>query len=266
MENPAEKNAGRFAGFAPLYAQVRPALPVRAAELVTLYLGRQPGLVADMGCGTGLSTYVWAGRCREVVGIEPGAEMLAEARAKAVPGVSFVQAFAHDTGLPDACADAVVCSQSFHWMEPVSTLAEVGRLLVPGGVFAAVDCDWPPLCGVEAELAYARLFASVARAEAETPALRDASVKWPKENHLRSLRESGHFRFVREAVFDSEEACTADRLCGLAFSQGGFQAALKARPDIVGAQAERFCDTLRCLFGADTFPIRFGYRMRIGVK
>ena len=39
------------------------------------------------------------------------------------------QGYAHATGLPDAFADVVVCSQSFHWMEPESTLQEIGRIL-----------------------------------------------------------------------------------------------------------------------------------------
>ena len=42
-----------------------------------------------------------------------------------------------------ASADIVTCSQSFHWMEPEPTLAEIARILRPGGVFAAYDYDWP---------------------------------------------------------------------------------------------------------------------------
>src|SRR5262249_48629656 len=35
-------------------------------------------------------------------------------------------------------------AQSFHWMEPTATLAEIARILRPGGLFAAYDYDWPP--------------------------------------------------------------------------------------------------------------------------
>ena len=35
--------------------------------------------------------------------------------------------------------------QALHWMEPAPTFGEVARLLRPGGVFAALDCDWPPV-------------------------------------------------------------------------------------------------------------------------
>ena len=59
----------------------------------------------------------------------------------------FVDGWSHDTGLPDGCADVVIVSQALHWMEPSSTFEEVGRLLRPAGVFAAMDCDWPPSVG-----------------------------------------------------------------------------------------------------------------------
>src|SRR4051794_19046780 len=51
---------------------------------------------------------------------------------------------AHQTGLPDGCADIVTAAQSLHWMEPTATLAEIARILRPGGLFAAYDYDWPP--------------------------------------------------------------------------------------------------------------------------
>ena len=60
------------------------------------------------------------------------------------PGFSFA------TGLPDASADVVIAVQAMHWMEPVSTLAEVARILRPGGVFASFDADWPPVAGLAA--------------------------------------------------------------------------------------------------------------------
>ena len=36
--------------------------------------------------------------------------------------------------LPDASVDAVVASSSWHWVDLVPALREVGRVLVPGGV------------------------------------------------------------------------------------------------------------------------------------
>ena len=266
MAREDEKNAARFAGFADLYESVRPTMPQHAIGLIKMYLGKTPCRVVDMGCGTGLSTLVWAGHCTEVIGVEPSADMLAVARRKQAPGISFVQAFSHDTGIEPASADTVVCSQSFHWMEPVSTLSEVSRILAPGGVFATVDCDWPPVCGTEAELSYSHLFDAVSRAEAETPALRDASTKWSKDDHLKNIRQSGHFRYARELVFSNTEPCTAERLIALALSQGGLQSVLKSLPGRIQPEIDCFRETVATIYGAEPFHVDFGYRMRIGIK
>ena len=261
-----EKNAQRFMGFAQLYELARPQMPRHVIDLIGIYLGASPGRVVDMGCGTGLSTLIWAGACREVIGIEPSADMLAVARSKQTEGVSFVQAFSHDTGLESGSADVVVCSQSFHWMEPSATLTEVSRILTPGGVFATVDCDWPPVCGLEAEMAYERLMNEVIRIEDEEPSLRAASVRWDKEGHLHNIKQSGLFRYARELVFSNTEHCTAERLVGLALSQGGLQAVLKACPERIQPEVERLRETVSEAYGAEEFRIAFNYRMRIGVK
>lgn len=194
-------NADRFMGFAKVYDEARPLMPLYPTEVITKYLGRQPQSVVDLGCGTGLSTVVWKGRCKEAVGLEPSDDMLAEALKKQGEGVTFAKAYSHETGLPDGSADAVVCSQSFHWMEPVSTLAEANRILKGGGVFATVDCDWPPVCGWEAEAAFEALFEDVRSIEQSYPELGDKFEKWDKEGHLGNIERSGHFRFAREIVF-----------------------------------------------------------------
>jgi SAM-dependent methyltransferase len=40
--------------------------------------------------------------------------------------------------LPDGCADAVLASSSWHWMDTAPTLLEVGRVLVPGGTLGVL--------------------------------------------------------------------------------------------------------------------------------
>lgn len=259
-------NAGRFTGFADVYDEARPRMPLYPVEAVIKYLGREPERVVDLGCGTGLSTVAWKGRCKEAVGIEPSGDMLAEAVKKQTEGITFKKAYSHETGLPDLCADAVVCSQSFHWMEPKSTLAEVNRILKPGGVFATVDCDWPPLCNWEAEKAFGELMQSVKMAEAAWPELSGKFRHWDKKEHLNNIKTSGCFRFAREAVFASRERCTAKRYIDLAMSQGGLQSVLKWKPELIAARLEEFKSAVRKALGSGEFDIDFGYRMRIAVK
>ena len=125
-------------GFAARYDRYRPAPPRALLDVLCRYARvERPALVVDLGCGTGLSTRAWSGRAERVVGVEPNPAMLAA--AEPAPGVEYREAYAHETGLEDACAAVVTCSQSFHWMEPEPTLAEVGRVLRPGGVFAGSD-------------------------------------------------------------------------------------------------------------------------------
>ncbi len=265
MMNPNQKNADRFLGFASLYEQARPKMPLYPAEIITKYLNRTPDTVIDLGCGTGLSTAVWKNRCNRVIGVEPNEEMLAVARGK-LTDVTFVKAFADSTGLPDGCADAVVCSQSFHWMDPERTLPEIGRILKDGGVFATVDCDWPPVSRWEAEQAYMRLMGRVDAIEKEDPELQSSFARWNKNEHLSNMRRSGLFRYYRELVFSSREDCDAQRFISLAMSQGGLQGILKRKPALIERDIEAFGQSVRSLLGEGSFTIDFSYRLCIGVK
>lgn len=126
---------------AAAYDALRPAPPIILVDIFTQLLRRErPQLVVDIGCGTGLSTRPWAGRAEAVIGIEPNAEMRAQAdRATTHPAIRYQDGLSTATGLPDACADLVTISQALHWMEPGPTFAEVARILRPGGIFAAYD-------------------------------------------------------------------------------------------------------------------------------
>ena len=263
-----EKNAERFTGFAYTYDNARPHCPPYVLKVIQNYLGRKPGLVVDLGCGTGLSTMAWAEAAEQVYGIEPSADMIAVSRKKAekFPNVEFRQAFANSTGLPDACADAVTCSQSFHWMEPESTLKEVNRILKPGGVFAVYDCDWPPVCEWHAEQAFQKLSLAVSRLEEQDPELKDSDLRWKKSDHLKNIQNSGCFAYTREIVFQNSEECTALRLIALAESRGGLQGILKKNPTLIERPLTEFRKTILTLFCGNVFTADFCYRMRVGVK
>src|SRR6478672_3593224 len=127
-------NVERFMGFADVYDAYRPRPPLAVLDILTqLAQTPQPALVVDLGSGTALSTTIWAGRAAAVVGVEPSADMRRQAEARtAVANVRYQEGYANATGLPDACADIVTCSQSLHWMEPDSTFAEIARILRPG--------------------------------------------------------------------------------------------------------------------------------------
>ena len=83
---------------------------------------------------------------------------------------------------------------------------------------------------------------------------------------MHHIESSGYFRYVREIVFSSREKCDAERLIGLAKSQGGLQSILKVDPGLIEEDLARFMRSVRDVFGETVFDIDFGYRMRIGVK
>lgn len=261
-----KKNAERFTGFAEIYDSSRPAMPGYPAELIIRYLGKKPECVVDIGCGTGLSMAIWNGRCNTLIGIEPSRDMQRAAEKRKPAGSKIIRAYGHATGLPDHSADVVISSQSFHWMEPAATLAEINRILRPGGIFATVDCDWPPVFHVQAEKYYLELFQLVHRLEQEIPDLKDKSLRWPKSGHLDNIRQSGYFSYCREITFANRENADAERIIKLALSQGGLQSVLTTHPELIKENWDRYCRQIRHLFGNETFFIDFCYRMRMGVK
>jgi len=266
MDNAASKNAERFIGFSDVYDRSRPAMPRFTVEAVVKYLGKKPDTVADFGCGTGLSTVVWEGSCSRAIGVEPSDDMRKIAETKRSDTVSFVKGYSHETGLKDESVDAVVCSQSFHWMEPVSTLKEVSRILREGGVFATVDCDWPPLSDWRIDKAYTNMFVKIHELEDTVPEMKDNFVRYEKSRHLNNIKTSGLFRFAREIVFSNTETADAERLTDLTMSQGSLQNILKHRPELIEKDLDGYKTLVRDVFGDSKFEIYFSYRMRIAVK
>jgi ubiquinone/menaquinone biosynthesis C-methylase UbiE len=270
IENVRMNNVQRFAGFGALYDENRPTAPHEVVKLVTAYLGRKPETVVDVGCGTGLSSFLWLDEAKHVIGVEPSDDMRRVALAKweangKLDKLQFVKGLSHQLELSSSSVDIVTCSQSFHWMEPQSTLREFARVLRPGGVFAAYDCDWPPVFDWKIEEQYQRLIALGDMRAAELAPDEQHARKWNKDEHLQQIRDSGLFRYSREIVFHHWETCDATRYANIAFSQGGLQTALKLGADELHAEVTAFRELVAQAFANEERPILFGYRMRLGV-
>jgi SAM-dependent methyltransferase len=250
-------------GFAAGYDSHRPSPPAALLDVLCLEAQVQrPSLVVDLGSGTGLSTRAWADRADEVVGVEASPEMREQAEAATTAqNVRFVQAFAQETGLPDGVADVITCSQSFHWMEPEPTLAEAARILRPGGVFAAYDYDWPPVVHPEIEAAFEEMVQRIGMRRA----LR-GQPRHTKDMHLDRIRDSGHFRYVREAVLHSRERGSAKRVVGMALSLGPLTVMLKdgVSEEEVGLAALR--EAADRVLADREVELFLCYRVRLGVR
>ena len=131
----AEIHPAAAAGFgrsAEAYERGRPGYPDAAVDrLVAALPGRR---VVDLAAGTGKLTRALVARGCDVVAVEPVAEM----RALIAPPARAVEGVAEATGLPDASADAVTVAQAFHWFDGPRALAEIHRVLRPGGVLALI--------------------------------------------------------------------------------------------------------------------------------
>ena len=119
----------------------------RMRTLEALQLG--PGeAVLDVGCGTGLLTREMAalvGPAGRVAGVDASTDMLARARQRCadLPQVGFAEAGAE--ALPEAGAsfDAAACVQVLLYVPDVAAaLAEMRRVLKPGGRVVIVETDW----------------------------------------------------------------------------------------------------------------------------
>ena len=103
----------------------------------------------DLGCGTGALTaqVLEQDHRRQVTGLDLSERMLARARARLGGRVNLVQGDSEHLPFLDGSFDVVYCCDSFHhYPDPAAVLAEVGRVLTPGGVFLLGDI-WLPLPG-----------------------------------------------------------------------------------------------------------------------
>lgn len=257
-----------WTGKASSYDRARPTPPTALLDLLTQMIHLpHPTLVVDVGSGTGLSTAIWGERAERVIGIEPNADMRQEAIHN-VEGhpyaahIEYREGVAHQTGLPDGCADVVTAAQSFHWMEPTATLAEIARILRPGGLFAAYDYDAPPTIYWEldqlAQEMSMRLVALV-RERGLPPTLKI----WPQNKSLDPLRESGHFRFTREVALHSIEYGDAARFLEMLRSNA-FSHQFQFTDQEIGL--DRLRQAALQHIGSEPIPWYISYRVRIGIK
>lgn len=96
----------------------------------------------DLASGTGEISRLCAGMGFDVTGLDWSEEMLRHARAK-LPDVTFLQADAERTMLPDRSVDVIV-TRHLVWtlVDPAAAFAEWRRILVPGGQLLVVDGDF----------------------------------------------------------------------------------------------------------------------------
>lgn len=143
-----EAAAKGFAKEALAYARGRPEYPVALDGWLrdTLQLDEHCTVV-DLGAGTGKFTRRLVATGANIIAVEPVSEMLAQLTL-ILPDVAARSGTAEKIPVNNGAVDAVVCAQSFHWFASKTALAEIRRVLKPGGRLGLVwnvrseSVDW----------------------------------------------------------------------------------------------------------------------------
>jgi SAM-dependent methyltransferase len=135
-EPPSSVHESAARGFARApedYEQGRPTYPPEALALLARVLGLEPGrTVLDLAAGTGKLTRALRPTGARLVAVEPVAAMRAKL-AESLPEARVLAGTAERIPLADGSMDAVTVAQAFHWFEGDVALAEIHRVLRPGG-------------------------------------------------------------------------------------------------------------------------------------
>lgn len=138
-----------FGATAHDYARHRAGFPDSLFDRLSAFgVGKAGQSVVDLGTGTGTLARGFARRGCKVVGIDPAAALLEQARrldAAENLEIEYRTTRAEETGLPNASVDVVSAGQCWHWFDRARAAREVARILRPDGVIVIAHFDWIPL-------------------------------------------------------------------------------------------------------------------------
>src|SRR5262245_59341370 len=137
-----------FARGADAYVRGRPDFPPAVREWLRDDLRLSDRSVAlELGAGTGKFTARLLETGARVIAVDPVEQMLAQLKRNTT-GATALLGTAEHIPLADGAADAVVCAQAFHWFATPVALAEIHRVLKPGGMLGLIwnvrdqSVDW----------------------------------------------------------------------------------------------------------------------------
>jgi ubiquinone/menaquinone biosynthesis C-methylase UbiE len=131
-----------FERFADDYASSRPGYPDEIKSfLFNLFDIGSDTCIADIACGSGIFTQLLSSKQKIdcVVGLDSSLSLL-------VAGARYFREFYYEPlcgsgemlPIRSKCCDLVTVAQGFHWMNRQESLAEISRILKPGGGIALI--------------------------------------------------------------------------------------------------------------------------------
>jgi demethylmenaquinone methyltransferase/2-methoxy-6-polyprenyl-1,4-benzoquinol methylase len=137
-----------FAPLGPTYDRVGAALSLGQDPLWRGFLVRRlppdGGHVLDVACGTGLVTAELLRRGFRVTALDQSTEMLAVARVRLGRRATLLEASAESLPFPAEAFDHLTFTYLLRYVDdPGATLAELARVVRPGGVVASLEFGVP---------------------------------------------------------------------------------------------------------------------------
>lgn len=236
MQDPTSIDFGRHSED---YAAHRPGPPASFYERLDAVAPLSGSRSLDLGTGPGTVALELAARGGCVVGIDVSTEQIAAAQRiarerKLENRARFQVASAESTGLEASSLDLVTASQCWHWFDASAVMAEVRRVLRPGGVLTIVD-----YCYLAQHSPVARDTEELILEFNPTWAMAGWSGVFPE--HIDEVIRGG-FRFVEAFCYDHDEVFSHARWRGRMRTCNGVGSGGLSPSDV-----ERFDDALKRL-------------------
>ena len=197
---------GLFAPLGPNYDRVGRTLSFwqdpRWRRAMVARVPNDGGTVLDVATGTGLVAELLLARGHSVTGLDQSPDMLSVARRRFGDRITLVEASATDVPYPDGSFDHVTFTYLLRYVDdPGATLAELARLVRPGGTVASLEfCVpqgvWRPLWDLYVDVGLSVAGRLISRGWYDVgrflgPSIRGFYEEWPLERQLELWEGSG---------------------------------------------------------------------------
>jgi demethylmenaquinone methyltransferase/2-methoxy-6-polyprenyl-1,4-benzoquinol methylase len=195
-----------FAPLGPRYDRLGALLSFgqdpRWRRAMVSHVPRDGGSVLDVATGTGLVAERLLAQGHRVTGLDQSPDMLAVARSRFGERVELVEATATAIPFADASFDHLTFTYLLRYVEdPAATLAELARVVRPGGVIANLEFGvprgvWRPLWDLYVGVGLPALGRIASRGWYDVgrflgPSIRGFYECWPLERQLELWRSAG---------------------------------------------------------------------------